>query len=74
MQHCQQSTVCVDNRHEACLLDTHLLYVTLSGPSDICTCQRTPGPTCSFAAQRPLPVQNWFSIHHVQQGNQVARF
>jgi len=37
-----KSAVC----HQRALLGSHLLYATLSGPSHIRTCQRTPGSTC----------------------------
>ena len=43
----------------ACLLlDTHLLYmyVTLSGPSHIDTCQRTPGPTRVNLRRNAVPA------------------
>ena len=40
------SRVFTGRHREACLLDTHLLCVTLSGPSHTRTCQRTPCPTC----------------------------
>ena len=45
--------------HEACFLGTRLLCVTLSGPSHIRTCQRTPGTACVDVHHRDYGQRKW---------------